>query len=504
MAMNRRQFLQRGAAATAGTMLGPHLSMMPGTNVSYAAGPSDAIVVFVQLYGGNDGLNTCYPLNNQQRTDYDAFRPTLGLPATAPGLSSWAGAGFNTSNGILDIGDDGLGDAYALHPAMKAWHDLYQDGELAIVPGVHYPHADYSHFRSEVIYYSGDPIGTGGLGWFGQYLDLEGFLPTQIPGVMIDNEYSRLFTPTNTSLFAFNNLSQLNFPASDLRDDKKAIFREMYAESALLDSGTFPELNGLGSTGVATIDAIEEYYLEGNGNSGKVEALLVDENERYNRNNPLVYESPLNVTNTPSLEGMRLARDLRHVAATIRADVGARFFHVGIGGFDTHSNQEQGFYHSFLLQEVAEAVSAFYRDMKQSVTLPGSYSGYRDEALGDKVLIVTLSEFGRTKHQNAQSASAAGTDHATSSVQFAIGDPSVLNAGITGDHPPIDDNSVDEDDLALSHDFRDFYGTMLERWLNVSPTDIGPGGGKIFPDTPTVDEYGDNYTAYTALNYLKP
>jgi uncharacterized protein (DUF1501 family) len=503
MPMNRRQFLLRGAAATAGAMLGPHLRMMPGTNVSYAAGPSDAIVVFVQLFGGNDGLNTCYPLNNQQRLDYDSYRPTLGLPGSTGGLSPWTSNGFDTSGGILDVGNDALGDTYALHPAMKAWHDLYLNGELAVIPGVHYPHADYSHFRSEVIYYTGDPLGTGGLGWFGKYLDLEGFLPTQIPGVMIDNEYSRLFTPTGTSLFAFNNLSQLNFPAGSLREERKATFRNLYVESALADTGLIPEIAALGNTGVATIDAIEDYYLQGAGNSGKVEALLIDESENYNRNNPLVYDSPLNPAVTPALDGMRLARDLRHVAATIRADVGARFFHVGIGGFDTHSSQEQGLYHSYLLQEVSEAVGAFYRDMKQSVTLPGGYSGYRSESLADKVVIVTLSEFGRTSHQNAQSAGSAGTDHATASVQFAIGAPSVVNAGLIGAHPAIADPGVDDDDLAMVNDFRDFYGTLLERWLNVPASDIGPGPTKLFPATASVDEYGNDYTAYTPLDYLK-
>ncbi|MFT4570151.1 MAG: hypothetical protein ACI8TX_000802 [Hyphomicrobiaceae bacterium] len=503
MPINRRKFLMRGAALTAGAVAGPHMRMLPNTNVSYAAGPGDAIVVFVQLDGGNDGLNTCYPLNNQQRVDYDLYRPTLGNPATVGGLSPWATEGFDTSSGILDIGTDSLGDSYALHPAMKAWHDLYQTDELAIIPGVHYPDPDYSHFRSEAIYNTGDPLGTGGLGWFGKYLDLAGFGPTEISGVIMNSELSRLFTPTGTSLFAFTGLDQLNFPASSLRDEKKAIFRELYAQSGLLNSAMFPELTSLGNTGVATIDAIEDYYLEGNGNSGMVEALLIDEEGRYRRNNSLVYDSPLNPEVTPALDGMRLARDLRHVAATIRADVGARFFQVRVGGFDTHSNQEQGFYHSYLLQEVAEAVGAFYQDMKQTVTMPGGYTGYRAGSLGDKVVIVTFSEFGRTSHQNAQSANAAGTDHATAGVQFAIGAPAVINSGIDGAHPAIEDPSVDDDDLAMTHDFRDFYGTLVERWLNVAPADIGPGAGKIFASSPDADEHGDDYTAYTPLNYLK-
>jgi uncharacterized protein (DUF1501 family) len=80
MAITRRQFLKRSATATAALALGPHLRRLPGTGVAYAAGPGDAIVVLVQLYGGNDGLNTVYPVTGFQRTKYEEFRPTLKLP----------------------------------------------------------------------------------------------------------------------------------------------------------------------------------------------------------------------------------------------------------------------------------------------------------------------------------------------------------------------------------------------------------------------------------------
>ena len=71
MAISRRTFLKRSAAATAALGLGPFGRWLPGTNVSYAAGPSDAIVVFVQLFGGCDGVNTVYPTNGTQRTLYE-------------------------------------------------------------------------------------------------------------------------------------------------------------------------------------------------------------------------------------------------------------------------------------------------------------------------------------------------------------------------------------------------------------------------------------------------
>ncbi len=267
------------------------------------------------------------------------------------------------------------------------------------------------------------------------------------------------------------------------------------------DPSAFPEIVLIGNTGVAAIDKFEDYYQSGSAN-GKVEALLVDGNNDYRYYNDLVYASPLN----PS-EGLfketNLAYDMRHVAAVIRSDVGARFFHVGMGGFDSHSNQEQGHYHSQLLNHISEAIGALWAELKTPVTLPGGYSGYLTGDLSDRVIIVTLSEFGRTSKQNAQDQNAAGTDHGRAAVQFVVGPSSLTNAGIHGTYPVIADPILDND-LRHSFDYRDFYGTILERWLNVPTSDIGPAPGKLFATTPIPDGLGQSYTSYTAIPFLDP
>src|SRR5262245_5114511 len=110
MRLTRRQFLTGSAALTALT-IGPRFRHVPGTGVSYAAGPGYAIFVFVQLYGGNDGINTVYPLTAAQRTSYEAFRPTLQLPKTAAGLTPWTDAGYPAA--INDLGLNADGARYA-------------------------------------------------------------------------------------------------------------------------------------------------------------------------------------------------------------------------------------------------------------------------------------------------------------------------------------------------------------------------------------------------------
>jgi len=510
MAITRRQLLKRGAVSAAALALEPKLRWLPGTHVSWAAGPSDAVVIFVELYGGNDGINTVYPISGGERAKYEGFRPTLALPKTNVDAAARAAAAGFGSPSVLSIGPNANGSSYALHPAMTALHGLYTGGKAAVLNGVHYPFADHSHFRSEVIWYTADPLGTNNLGWFGKYLDATGFLPTDIPAVMMSDQLSPLFTPTHTSLFAINNLSQLQFPVQgDDGVQKQVALNALYDEAGARSASLFPEIAAIGTAGAATLDNMQNYYKPGSGlaNAGKVEALLLNGDGDYDSGNPLVYASPLNGDVNPTIANMSLAQDLRHVAAMIRADVGARFFHVSIGGFDTHSNQEDGFYHSSLLQEVSESLAAFYGEMAQSVTLPGGYAGYQTGDLSNKVLMITFSEFARTVRQNAPGANQAGTDHATCMPLFVVGGAVQGNQQF-GAYPILDQlvgaPDANEDDLVMTYDFRDVFGTILSRWLNVPLAQVGPGPTAILPATnPALpDPYAPNYTAFTPIPFL--
>jgi uncharacterized protein (DUF1501 family) len=504
----RRQFLKHSAVTAAGAAIAPHLRFLPGTNVAYAAGPSDAIVVVVQLDGGNDGLNMVYPLSDgptNQRSRYAEYRPTLKLPSTLTELNNYNGVGYSSAfpdaTSILAFGTPNAdGATYALNPAMTGLHALYQANKLAVINSVHYPFPDHSHFRSDEIWNTGDPLGAGAGGWFGKYLDWAAFGPTEVPCVNQDESIKPLFTPANTSIFAYRRLSDLQFPASGELNLKKDKFLDLYAEAAASDPGFYPELRKIGETGIATVNTMELYYKPGAGNSGKVEALLIDPNdESYDYTNPLIYDSPLN---DPSIGNSRFIRDMRHVAATIRADVGARFFHVRLGGFDSHSSQEDGFYHSGLLRQVSDGIAGLYDDMNSNVSLPGGYTGYRTGNLANKILIVSYSEFARTMRQNAYGANSAGTDHATSAPQFVVG--GTVIGGQYGAHAQLDDpRSDNQDDLKFTNDFRDLYGEILSRWLNM-PTSQLVGAGKIFAQTPIVDDDGKSYPAYTPIGFLPP
>ncbi|MHC4375696.1 MAG: DUF1501 domain-containing protein [Planctomycetota bacterium] len=129
----RRQVLRTGALLPAGALLGSPW-IRTGRAAAQPPGAPHAderVLIVVQLTGGNDGLNTVLPV--EQDAWYRA-RPTLSSVAA---------------------GRHDLQDGWALHPAMNALAPLFHEGRLGIVQGVGYPVPDRSHFHSMAIWHTG-------------------------------------------------------------------------------------------------------------------------------------------------------------------------------------------------------------------------------------------------------------------------------------------------------------------------------------------------------------
>jgi len=140
--------------------------------------------------------------------------------------------------------------------------------------------------------------------------------------------------------------------------------------------------------------------------------------------------------------GGGLNQKLQIVAGLIARGFGTRIFYVNLDGFDTHSDQGPG--HQRLLAELADSVSGFFRQLKES----------KDD---DRVRLMTFSEFGRRTQEN----DSRGTDHGAASCMFVAG-PKVAG-GLVGKHPKLDDLS--DGDLKYHTDFRRVYATLLDGWL---------------------------------------
>ena len=134
MAFSRRDFLKHSLGTTGLLALGGEV---PGFLArSMAAAPvggnnSDTVLVVVQLSGGNDGLNTVVPFEDDV---YHRSRPTLRLPPER-----------------LHRIASGLG----LHPAMPAFRRLFEEGHLSVLQGVGYPDSNRDHDDAMLDWHTG-------------------------------------------------------------------------------------------------------------------------------------------------------------------------------------------------------------------------------------------------------------------------------------------------------------------------------------------------------------
>lgn len=160
--MNRRNFLTLTGTFTGGLLVLPEFLHAFGSQNSLVVG--EQCLVFVQLNGGNDGLNTYIPYENPLYYD---LRSKIAL------------------NKNIVIGKN---NGMAFHPSLKDFAQIQQNGDLTVIQNVGYPEPIRSHFRSQEIWQTAvDSNKYNNEGWLGRYLDLQchGHQPTA--GINLDS-----------------------------------------------------------------------------------------------------------------------------------------------------------------------------------------------------------------------------------------------------------------------------------------------------------------------------
>ncbi|MBK8846948.1 MAG: DUF1501 domain-containing protein [Bacteroidetes bacterium] len=148
--MNRRRFFQLTATGTGGIMLLPHFLTANKLWEGISDTINENILVFIQLNGGNDGLNTFIPFTDPLYYDK---RPSIAI-AKDKVISRSNGMGF--------------------HPALKDFATMLQEGNLTVIQNVGYPNPNRSHFRSQEIWQTAtDSNKYVDYGWLGRFLDLQ-------------------------------------------------------------------------------------------------------------------------------------------------------------------------------------------------------------------------------------------------------------------------------------------------------------------------------------------
>jgi uncharacterized protein (DUF1501 family) len=154
----------------------------------------------------------------------------------------------------------------------------------------------------------------------------------------------------------------------------------------------------------------------------------------------------------------RFGQSLRQIAQLIRADVGLEVAFADIGGWDTHVAQgaEQGQLAN-RLRELGQGLLAFVQDVGDRMS---------------DVVVLTMSEFGRTVAENGN----RGTDHGRATAMLVLGG-GVRGGTVYGRWPGLARDKLFEGrDLAVTTDFRTLFGEVAGRHLAISkPAELFPG-----------------------------
>jgi uncharacterized protein (DUF1501 family) len=362
-----------------------------------ASTPAEGKKQLVVLFqrGAADGLNIVVPFGEP---NYYRMRPTIAIPQPKRGGADAA----------LDL--DGF---FGLHPSLAPLVPLFQKSQLAIVHAAGSPDPTRSHFDAQDYMESGTPgVKATEDGWLDRAI---GTIPEEnaspFRAVAMGPNLPRMLRGS-TGAIALPDLRQFKVQpqSAAMANVVEGGFEAMYAQS--VD-------HALHGTGAETFEAID--------------LLKKIDMSKYPPENGADYpKSPL---------GQRL----QQVAVMLKAKIGTEVVFVDCGGWDNHVNEGgvQGQL-SNLLKDLGQALAAFHQDM--------------GDRMGE-VVVVTMSEFGRTAKENGN----RGTDHGHANCMFVMGGD-VKGGQVYGKWPGLENHQLNEGrDLMLTTDFRTVVGEILAK-----------------------------------------
>ncbi len=357
--------------------------------------------------GAADGLNIVVPF---AELNYYRLRPSIAIPQPKRGGNDAA----------VDL--DGF---FGLHPSLSPLVPLFQKNQLAIVHAAGSPDSTRSHFDAQDYMESGTPgVKATEDGWLDRAL---GTIPEEsaspFRAVAMGPNLPRMLRGS-TGAIALPDLRQFKVQAQSASSASivQGSFEAMYAQS--VDQA----LHGTGAETFEAIDMLRQ----------------IDISKFPPENGAEYPKSPL-------------GQKMQQIGVMLKARIGVEVLFVDCGGWDNHVNEggAQGQL-SNLLRDLGQSLAAFHQD------------------LGDRmndVVIVTMSEFGRTARENGN----RGTDHGHANCMFVMGG-NVKGGRVYGKWPGLDDHQLNEGrDLALTTDFRSVVSEILTKHLGVK--DMAP----VFP-----------------------
>ncbi len=300
--MDRRKFLKQSSLASS-------LFFVPSFIKAFEKVTKESLgykkLVIIQLSGGNDGLNTIIPFNNDI---YYKNRPGIAIP----------------KSNVIKATDE-LGFNENLAPLKN----IYDKGYLSIVNNVGYPNPNKSHFRSTDIWHTAsDSDKYNETGWLGRYIDKYGKIPYS--GIELDDSLSLIMKGHTINGIATKN------PTLLFRNMQTPYFKKVLKQQ----SDTHLSKHNLGYLYKTMIEA--------------------ESSAKYIYQTSKTYSSKFEYPNNP------FGNQLKTTAQFINSNLRTKVYYISMGGFDTHANQENR--QNKLLDIYSKSMDIFVKDLEQNDT----------------------------------------------------------------------------------------------------------------------------------------
>lgn len=439
MKVTRRLFVKNGGVAIASVgllpVLGPAFLRRAVFGAETTAVNKKKVLICIFQRGAADGLSMVVPHGDPNLYQ---LRPTLAIPRPN-----------GRGDSALDL--DGF---YGLHPALASFLPIYKEGHLGIIHACGSPNGTRSHFDAQDYMESGAPGNKGVYdGWLSRAVmacpeDRKN--ASALRAVAMGGAMPRILQGDAAAL-AIPDLRTFGVGAGMAPEKRPA------RRAAAKGAGAPPAAQGemaMAANRPTVADGFETLYDDAVGDvlhgTGKESFEAISALKRIN---PGSYV-PSRGANYPA---GKFGESLRQIAQLVKADVGVEVAFADMGGWDTHANQ--GTVAGQLaqrLREFSQGIAALYTDLGDQM---------------NDVVILTMSEFGRTARQNGT----GGTDHGHATAFFVLG--GAVNGGkVLGKWPGLAQEQLNEGrDLALTTDFRTVFAETTQKHLGATKLD------KVFP-----------------------
>jgi uncharacterized protein (DUF1501 family) len=405
--------------------------------------PQPPTLVTIFLRGGADMLNTFVPFGDPL---YHNFRPKIALRADAKGKGA--------EKGCVPILKS---DYWGINVGMGSLIPLIDKGQCVPIFNVGSTDGTRSHFSAQDYMERGVPGNTlVSTGWLNRYLEAtRKSTDAPLRGISAQTLLPRALRGNYPVLAGSNHTTEMDLFA-ELYNAQNMV-NSTAREGVTMEKGSSLEgfKPAMARTTVPTpLNADQARDIITASGSAAVERIRA-------------LDAASQMQNDANYPNGGLSGQLSAIARVIKANVGLEVAQADLGGWDMHSDEggAQGGRMASAVLHLSECINAFVDDLGPQRM--------------KKVMVLVMTEFGRTVHENG----ASGTDHGRGSYMLAVG--GMLNGGkYYGKWNGMGDTEGGRF-LPVHTDFRAVFAESLIKLFHVDPFQMN-----IFPGyKPAPDAY---------------